>query len=456
MGIKGFGDLLKRFPHVKEEISTLYIGRTKIAIDAMIIMYKYYCISVKRSFDHMSVLDQEVDRDEIRQDFLIQSMMSINNLLKMKITPIFVFDGDRRVLKKETTIERVDKRVKAEDRSKELLREYKDRVNEDKLYHSETQHIKEDDKYRYKYQSVEQYDQAIKSREEAIKQKEEIIKQYDKQIGEEINREEAIKQKEEIIKQYDKQIGEALILYEDINKQEPLKPLTINEIQTYEDTIEKKLKQSTTIDKDDIKAFRELIESVGIPTVTARNDGEELCAALCRERKVFAAYTTDTDVLVFGSPVQLRSIKRSSIEITHLSSILEECEWSMEQFVDFCITLGCDFNKRMRQIGPARALILINKYKSIDNYPDKFGKWELNTDSLRYKECREIFRKKSSTELCLEGFTDKELSNLKIDHSKLKTSQAYDWVDTLKELYSNLGDPITTLVDHIEESDDDI
>ncbi len=426
MGIKDFSSLFKKFPHVKEALSASYIGRTKVAFDAMIIMYKYYSVSVTRSFDHMSVLNQEVDRDEIRQDFLMQTMIGINNLLKMKITPIFVFDGNRRVLKSEIVEERMNKRVKAENQSREILKEYKDRV-------SETQHVKEDDKYGYKYQSVEQYNQAIKNREEAIMQ----------------NNVEDIKQYDETIEQYDKQINEDLILFEDTTKREPPKPLTVNEIQTYEDTMERKLKQCTTIDKDDIKAFRELIESVGIPTITAKNDGEELCAALCRERKVFAAYTTDTDVLVFGSPVQLRSIKRSGIEVTHLSSILEECGWSMEQFVDFCITIGCDFNKRMRQIGPARALILINKHKSIDNYPDKFGKWELNTDSLRYKECREIFRQKSSTELCLENLTDNELSNLKIDHSKLKTSQAYDWIDTLKELYENLGEPIGTLVDHI-------
>ncbi len=413
MGIKDFSTLLKKHPGVLETLPVSYISRTKIAIDAMIFMYQYYSIAVYKSFDHMDVLEQEeVDREEIRVDFLNKTMIGINNLLRKKITPIFVFDGNHRYLKSATVNERVGKRAKAKDQAMKLFLEYRERIIESK---------------------EDVTDQITIIGEDDIR---EVVNQITKDdlVGNTINQ---ITDRETISK---------TIIQILKDKREPLTP---TDTLMYEVKREKKLKQSVVIDKDDIKVFRELIESVGIPTITARNDGEELCAALCRERKVFAAYTTDTDVLAFGSPVQLKSIKKSGIELTHLASILEVCEWTMNQFVDYCITLGCDFNTRMKQIGPARAMTLINKHTSIDKYPAKFRNWNLDTDNLKYEECREIFRMRPSTELCLEGLTDRELSNLKINKSKIETSDEQDWVYTLKELYANLGEPISTLVDHI-------
>lgn len=39
---------------------------------------------------------------------------------------------------------------------------------------------------------------------------------------------------------------------------------------------------------------------------------------------------------------------------------------SLEQFVDLCILLGCDYCESIRGIGPKRAYDLIKQYKSIE------------------------------------------------------------------------------------------
>lgn len=39
----------------------------------------------------------------------------------------------------------------------------------------------------------------------------------------------------------------------------------------------------------------------------------------------------------------------------------------MEQFIDMCILLGCDYCETIRGVGPKKAFELITKYKSIEN-----------------------------------------------------------------------------------------
>lgn len=39
----------------------------------------------------------------------------------------------------------------------------------------------------------------------------------------------------------------------------------------------------------------------------------------------------------------------------------------MDQFIDMCILLGCDYAPQIRGIGPRKAYELIQKHKSIEN-----------------------------------------------------------------------------------------
>ena len=53
------------------------------------------------------------------------------------------------------------------------------------------------------------------------------------------------------------------------------------------------------------------------------------------------------------------------IEMT-LSKILEEFEFSMDQFIDFCILSGCDYLPTIAKFGPSSAFKYIKAYKNIE------------------------------------------------------------------------------------------
>jgi len=65
----------------------------------------------------------------------------------------------------------------------------------------------------------------------------------------------------------------------------------------------------------------------------------------------------------------------------------------MDQFIDMCILLGCDYCDPIRGIGPKKALDLVIEHKTIENILEslKGSKYEI-PDDWPYKDARELFR----------------------------------------------------------------
>ena len=158
------------------------------------------------------------------------------------------------------------------------------------------------------------------------------------------------------------------------------------------------LARSNYIAKDEMEKLMDLLLGIGIPVLQAKGDAEQLCAALAREGLVSAVYSEDTDNLVYGCPLMItsmsdtyyveeknRSFRKATCVL--LSDILEDLGWDQPTFIDFCITLGCDFNIRIKGLGPKTAYKLIQEHGSIENYPDRY-----DLTCLEYERCREIFQ----------------------------------------------------------------
>jgi len=133
-----------------------------------------------------------------------------------------------------------------------------------------------------------------------------------------------------------------------------------------------------------------LLQGIGIPTMKATVDAEQLCASLAIEGHITAVVTTDTDTLTFGCPFVITAINDETLTCVRLDSILHDFQLSKNQFVDLCISLGCDFNNRIRNIGKVKCYKYIHQYGNIDNY-------SFDTTVLNHKRCREIFSYHEST-----------------------------------------------------------
>jgi flap endonuclease-1 len=114
----------------------------------------------------------------------------------------------------------------------------------------------------------------------------------------------------------------------------------------------KYLKKTVYIGKKELNECRELLDMMGIPYINAPEEADSQCAYLAKEGFVDAVYSDDMDILTFGSPIIIKnliSLKNKPIEL-NLNSILEKLNLSYDEFIDFCILLGCDYSNGISNI----------------------------------------------------------------------------------------------------------
>ena len=141
---------------------------------------------------------------------------------------------------------------------------------------------------------------------------------------------------------------------------------------------------------ENIEKIKDFAISVGIPSIVAKDEAENLASSLAVELKVSAVWSSDTDTYPLGAPVVVKGFENIKGDINikgvFTLNILRDLNLDHNQFRDFCILLGTDFNDRMDRIGPANALILIKKYGNIENIA---AETKHNTYCLKKDEVRE-------------------------------------------------------------------
>lgn len=167
------------------------------------------------------------------------------------------------------------------------------------------------------------------------------------------------------------------------------------------------------ITKSEINTFKSILSLSGYKVLQSSTEGEKLCAMLARENKVAAVLTKDTDSLVYGAPITITDIdfRSNTVSCMLYNYILQTLNLNQEQFLDLCITLGCDFNTNMYRIGAVKSLELIRGYGNIDNYP-------LDVSCLNHHLCRKIFSYELSYNICT-NYKDIDTDTI-VDHNNLK------------------------------------
>ncbi|XP_025114870.1 flap endonuclease 1-like [Pomacea canaliculata] len=168
------------------------------------------------------------------------------------------------------------------------------------------------------------------------------------------------------------------------------------------DKFNRRLVKVTKQHNDDCK---ELLRLMGVPYIEAPCEAEAQCATLVKSGKVYAAGTEDMDALTFGSKILLRHLtfseaRKMPIREYYLNQILDEMKFTMDQFIDLCILLGCDYCDSIKGIGPKRAVELIRQHKNIENVIKNLDskKYPVPEDWM-YKEARKLFQEPEVTDI---------------------------------------------------------
>lgn len=168
---------------------------------------------------------------------------------------------------------------------------------------------------------------------------------------------------------------------------------------------------------DDIEFLYSCLNNLGIPWMQSTGEAEKLCTMLCREGKVAAVFSRDTDNLAMGCKLLLTELSdmiyrdgksTPSVVYYEYNVILEEMKMSSSQFLDLCILLECDYNKRIKGVGPVNALKMIREYGNINAISG-----ERDISCLNYEACLVNFAPIDSELLLKRG--NMELKNNPVD-----------------------------------------
>lgn len=162
--------------------------------------------------------------------------------------------------------------------------------------------------------------------------------------------------------------------------------------------VDKFSRRTVRVTKQQNEEAKLLLKLMGIPYVEAPCEAEACCAQLAKEGKVYAAASEDMDTLCFSAPVLLRHLtfseaRKEPISEIRLSKALEGLGMNMDQFIDMCILLGCDYCEPIRGIGPKKAVDLIIEHKNIETVLEniKGSRYEVPAD-WPFKDARELFQ----------------------------------------------------------------
>lgn len=156
------------------------------------------------------------------------------------------------------------------------------------------------------------------------------------------------------------------------------------------DKVEQKKKQIINIDPSDFEQTKVLFDLLSVPYYVAPSEAEKMCSKLCIDGLVDAVLSEDTDIIAYGCPIFLSKIDTANDTCvqTEFSTILSGLDISREQFLDFCILCGTDYNKNIPNVGSTTAFKKIKQFDSIEGIQSNTS---LDISVLNHERVRQLF-----------------------------------------------------------------
>jgi flap endonuclease-1 len=142
------------------------------------------------------------------------------------------------------------------------------------------------------------------------------------------------------------------------------------EIKKIKTNNDKMKKSKIKISQVDINSLKQLFDLCGIFYYQCDGESDIFCRLFFNNKLVDSVITEDMDYLTHGCKNIIRNYhpKSNKIEEYQVLTLLENMKLSYRSFIDLCILMGCDYVKRIKGIGPEKALKIITEYGGIKNY----------------------------------------------------------------------------------------
>lgn len=121
--------------------------------------------------------------------------------------------------------------------------------------------------------------------------------------------------------------------------------------------------QAVAIQWETIETLLHTLNGLGIPYVIAPYEADAQLAFLARNGLVDCVMTEDSDLLPYMCPLTLFKFDNEGmVDAVRVDDVLRMVEMTPNQFIEFCILLGCDYADHIRMMGPKTALKMIKQF----------------------------------------------------------------------------------------------
>jgi flap endonuclease-1 len=192
-----------------------------------------------------------------------------------------------------------------------------------------------------------------------------------------------------------KNISETYILEED-----EIKMLFEKSSDEIEKEIEKVAKKIIYVTHIHIENAKKLFDLFGIQYIHEQCEAESLMSVLCKESIIDGCISEDSDILVNGGALFLRNFNadKNTIDEYCLEGILNNLNLTLDQFIDMCILIGCDYTTKINGMGPMTAYKLILKYNNIEKVLENNNKFII-PENFDYVTARNLFKNPVSKDI---------------------------------------------------------
>ena len=149
----------------------------------------------------------------------------------------------------------------------------------------------------------------------------------------------------------------------------------------------------------------------------------------------------DSDVLAYGSNILLcdLNISNGDCNVIYLPSLLKSLDMNYNQFIEFCVMCGTDYNTNIPGIGIIKCYELIKKYNSIENI---FNCEEKLIDKKIKDAIQKKLKKNNSlNQMSNEGYSPQNIYDENFNREERSFSNENESIDidmTLEKLKTNM------------------
>jgi len=184
------------------------------------------------------------------------------------------------------------------------------------------------------------------------------------------------------------------------------------------------------VTRNDFKITKNLFDILNVPYYQAPMEAETTCSDLCKQGSVDAVLSRDSDVIAYGTPIFLTQIESGSgyCKQIRYQDVLTSLDLTSDQFLDFCIMCGTDYNSNIPKIGPKNAYKYIKRFGCIEAIQQAL---KIDVSILNHIRTRELFIDYEKVDFKIPhcGKPDFEklvefafINNLQISEKRLKDS----------------------------------